>query len=34
MTDTFWNLAIHGGAGIITPEKMKPGQESAIKVVH
>ena len=31
MTDTFWNLAIHGGAGIITPEKMKPGQESAIK---
>lgn len=31
MTDTFWNLAIHGGAGIITPEKMKLGQESAIK---
>ena len=26
-----WNLVIHGGAGLITPDKMKPGQEEAIK---
>ena len=26
-----WSLVIHGGAGIITPEKMKPGQEDAIR---
>ena len=25
-----WTLIIHGGAGIITPERMKPGQEAAI----
>jgi beta-aspartyl-peptidase (threonine type) len=26
-----WSLVIHGGAGIITPERMKPGQEDAIR---
>jgi L-asparaginase / beta-aspartyl-peptidase len=26
-----WNLVIHGGAGLITPDKMKSGQEDAIK---
>ena len=26
-----WSLVIHGGAGIITPEKMQPGQEEAIR---
>jgi beta-aspartyl-peptidase (threonine type) len=31
MTDTDWTLVIHGGAGLITPEKMKPGQEDAIR---
>lgn len=31
MTDTHWTLVIHGGAGLITPDKMKPGQEDAIR---
>ncbi len=31
MTDTHWTLVIHGGAGLITPDKMKPGQEEAIR---
>jgi L-asparaginase / beta-aspartyl-peptidase len=31
MTDTSWTLVIHGGAGKITPDKMKPGQEDAIR---
>ena len=26
-----WSLVIHGGAGTIAPERMKPGQEAAIK---
>ncbi|MEP6785813.1 MAG: isoaspartyl peptidase/L-asparaginase [Sphingomonadales bacterium] len=26
-----WNLVVHGGAGIFTPDTMKPGQEDAIK---
>ena len=26
-----WSLVIHGGAGTISPERMKPGQEDAIK---
>jgi L-asparaginase / beta-aspartyl-peptidase len=30
-TASTWTLVIHGGAGIITPEKMKPGQEEAIR---
>ena len=30
-TASNWTLVIHGGAGIITPEKMKPGQEEAIR---
>jgi beta-aspartyl-peptidase (threonine type) len=30
MTDIYWTLVIHGGAGIITPDKMKPGQQAAI----
>ena len=31
MTDTYWTLVVHGGAGLITPDKMKPGQEDAIR---
>lgn len=31
MSDTHWTLVIHGGAGIITPEKMKPGQADAVR---
>ena len=31
MTDAHWTLIIHGGAGLITPDKMKPGQEDAIR---
>ncbi len=31
MTDAHWTLVIHGGAGLITPDKMKPGQEDAIR---
>ncbi len=31
MSDTHWTLVIHGGAGIITPERIKPGQEEAIR---
>jgi beta-aspartyl-peptidase (threonine type) len=30
MNDTHWTLVIHGGAGIIKPEKMKAGQEAAV----
>jgi beta-aspartyl-peptidase (threonine type) len=30
MNDTHWTLVIHGGAGIIKPERMKPGQEAAV----
>ena len=26
-----WSLVIHGGAGTIAPERMKPGQEAAIR---
>jgi L-asparaginase / beta-aspartyl-peptidase len=31
MTEPKWTLVIHGGAGKITPDKMKPGQEDAIR---
>ncbi|UVO55555.1 isoaspartyl peptidase/L-asparaginase family protein [Sphingomonas sp. SUN039] len=31
MTEPQWTLVIHGGAGKITPDKMKPGQEDAIR---
>jgi beta-aspartyl-peptidase (threonine type) len=31
MSTTHWTLVIHGGAGIITPDKMKPGQEDAVR---
>ncbi len=31
MDDAHWTLVIHGGAGKITPDKMKPGQEDAIR---
>lgn len=30
-TQQSWNLVIHGGAGLITPDKMRPGQEASIK---
>ena len=30
MTEPQWTLVIHGGAGLITPDKMKPGQEDPI----
>lgn len=30
-TAASWSLVIHGGAGIITPDRMKPGQEDAIR---
>ncbi len=31
MTKSSWSLVVHGGAGLITPDKMKPGQEDAIR---
>jgi L-asparaginase / beta-aspartyl-peptidase len=31
MSETQWTLVIHGGAGKIVPDKMKPGQEDAIR---
>lgn len=30
-TSPIWSLVIHGGAGIITPERMQPGQEAAAR---
>lgn len=31
MNNPHWSLVVHGGAGLITPDNMKPGQEVSIR---